>query len=152
MRNVEGISSDPETDKSKVVAAIATDQKRSQGLLRQESRLSLPFAIRLPTAAAIGFLSGSSLGIGHGSKAAALRFRAENSHRLPTTPTGWYLYHKSKNYHTALGGVKEGARMGLRVSIWTAAFFTAENVFDKWRGEKDFLNTIGGGLAVAGGF
>ncbi|KAI6249020.1 hypothetical protein HI914_02779 [Erysiphe necator] len=134
-----------------VSSKVVTDQRRDE-ILWQESRLSLPFALRLPLATAIGFVSGTILGIGHGSKIAALRFRAENSHRLPTTPTGWYLYHKSKNYHTILGGVKEGAGMGLRLSTWTAAFFIVENIFDRWRGEKDFLNTIGGGLAVAGGF
>lgn len=119
---------------------------------RQQSRLGLPFALRLPLATCFGLVVGAALGIGHGSKSAALQFRAENSHRLPKSQTGWYLYHKSKNYFTALGGVKEGGKMGFKVGMWTGLFFAAENIFDKWRDEKDFLNTVGGSLTVAGGF
>jgi hypothetical protein len=81
-----------------------------------------------------------------------LRFRAENAHRLPKTSTGWYLYHKSKNYHMALGGVKEGLKMGAKVSLWTAAFFYIEDCWDEIRGKKDFLNTVVASLSVAGGF
>ncbi|RKF79062.1 hypothetical protein GcM3_059030 [Golovinomyces cichoracearum] len=126
------------------------EERRRQHLL--ESRLGIPFALRLPLATSFGFITGAALGLGHGTKVAAMRFRAENSHRFPQSSTGWYLYHKSKNYCTALGGVKEGAKMGWKIGVWTAAFFTVENIFDIWRGEKDFINTVAGGLAVAGGF
>ncbi|CCU74412.1 hypothetical protein BGHDH14_bgh02789 [Blumeria hordei DH14] len=138
--------SDEELERRKIISA------KRRWEMRQEARLGLPFAIRLPLAVTLGALVGASLGLGHGATVTGLRFRAENAHRLPTSPTGWYLYHKSKNYVTALGGIKEGGRMGLRVGMWTAAFFTIENIFDNWRNEKDFLNTTGGGLAVAGGF
>jgi len=93
-----------------------------------------------------------ALGLSHGSQTTGLRFRAENAHRLPTTPTGWYLYHKSKNYNMALGGVKEGFKMGGKVSFWTAAFFSVEEIFDRYRGTKDFVNTTIASLAVAGSF
>jgi hypothetical protein len=72
------------------------------------SRLSLPAPLRILIATSASFVLGASLGVSHGSKTAGLVFRAENAHRLPATPTGWYLYHKSKNYHMAMGGVKEG--------------------------------------------
>src|SRR5579862_1595188 len=90
-------------------------QQHQPGSLTKNPRLSLPFSLRLPLSLALSSLFGASLGLSHGSRNAGLRFRAENAHRLPTTPTGWYLYHKSKNYHVALGGIKEGTRMGLRV-------------------------------------
>ncbi|KAA8574705.1 hypothetical protein EYC84_003955 [Monilinia fructicola] len=64
-----------------------------------------------------------ALGISHGSQTAGLRFRAENAHRLPTSPTGWYLYHK-----------------------------TIEDMCDRWRGRKDVVNTVVASLSVAGGF
>jgi hypothetical protein len=121
-------------------------------LLRNDSRMSLPFGMRLPLAATLSFVSGMALGISHGSQTAGLRFRAENAHRLPTTPTGWYLYHKSKNYHMALGGVKEGMKMGAKVSFWTAGFFGIEEMFDRYRGTKDFVNTVIASLSIAGGF
>jgi hypothetical protein len=74
-------------------------------------RLSIPFALRLPALVAVGATSGSLLGLIHGANETGLRFRAENAHRLPATQTGWYLYHKSKNYVAMLGGIKEGVRM-----------------------------------------
>ena len=119
---------------------------------KSDSRLSLPFFARLPIATSMSFMAGMGLGISHGSKVAGLRFRAENAHRLPQTPTGWYLYHKSKNYNVALGGVKEGFKMGARLSIWTSGFVALENLLDEYRGTKDFFNTVGASLVVAGGF
>jgi len=116
-------------------------------------RLSLPFYLRLPIASSVSFFTGMSLGLSHGSQIAGLRFRAENAHRLPQTPTGWYLYHKSKNYHMMLGGVKEGFKMGGKVAIWVGGFFTVEEAVDRLRGGKrDFFSTVVAGLGMAGGF
>lgn len=83
---------------------------------------------------------------------AGMRFRAENSHRFPTSQTGWYLYHKSKNYHVMLGGIKEGIKMGLKVGVWAGSFFVIENYVDGQRGTKDFVSTAVAGLGVAGSF
>jgi hypothetical protein len=121
-------------------------------VLKENSRFSLPWGQRLPIAASLSFVAGMALGLSHGSQTTGLRFRAENAHRLPTTPTGWYLYHKTKNYNMALGGVKEGFKMGGKVSFWTAAFFSVEEIFDRYRGTKDFINTVIASLSVAGGF
>ncbi|ORY55925.1 uncharacterized protein BCR38DRAFT_461880 [Pseudomassariella vexata] len=120
--------------------------------LWRDSRLSIPPLIRIPAAAVTAFSVGMSLGLAHGSTMAGLRFRAEHAHRLPTSTTGWYLYHKSKNYHLAFGGLKEGLKTGLRLSVLSVAMFCAENLFDVYRGTKDMLNTVGASLAVAGGF
>ncbi|KAF4624644.1 hypothetical protein G7Y89_g13526 [Cudoniella acicularis] len=119
---------------------------------RIDSRLSFPFEMRLPVATSISFLAGMGLGLSHGSQTAGLRFRAEHAHKLPSTSTGWYLYHKSKNYHMAMGGVKEGIKMGARIGFWTAGFFSIEEMFDRYRGTKDFLNTVIASLSVAGVF
>jgi hypothetical protein len=127
-------------------------RKERMRLMKQNSRFSMPFAIRLPSATGLAFMVGMGLGIAHGSEVAGLRFRAENAHRLPTTPTGWYLYHKSKNYQAAHGGVMEGLKMGAKVSFWTAAFFSIEEMFDRYRGTKDFLNTVIASCSVAGAF
>ncbi|OTA68409.1 hypothetical protein K449DRAFT_323574 [Hypoxylon sp. EC38] len=120
--------------------------------LWKDSRLSIPPLIRIPAAALTAFSVGMTLGLAHGSKMAGLRFRAEHAHRLPTTTTGWYLYHKSKNYHLAYGGLKEGLKVGARLSVLSTAMFCAENLFDVYRGTKDLFSTVMASLAVAGGF
>ena len=119
---------------------------------RLESRLSLPTPARLSLAAGASFILGLGLGTTHGSTSAGYRFRAENAHRLPSTPTGWYLYHKSKNYHMALGGLKEGVKMGSKMALWTGLFFWIEDTWDEMRGKQDALNTVLASATVAGGF
>ena len=129
-----------------------TTEYHRQPLPHYENRLSTPFLIRFPAAAACAFLTGAALGVSHGGKTAGMRFRAENSHRFPTTSTGWYLYHKSKNYHMMLGGIKEGLKMGSKVGFWVGTFFIVEEAVDEWRGTKDFLSTVVAGLTTAAGF
>lgn len=127
--------------------------RRERARMRKlDSRFSLPYPMRLTTATSLSFITGIALGMSHGSQTAGLRFRAENAHRLPTTPTGWYLYHKSKNYVMALAGVREGLKMGAKVSFWTAGFFSIEEMFDRYRGTKDFVNTVIASLSIAGSF
>lgn len=97
-------------------------------------RLSIPYMIRLPATILATSTCGFLLGAAHGGTTAALRFRAENAHRLPTSQVGWYLYHKSKNYNTMLGGIKEGFKMGVKVGFWSGAFFAMEEAVDRTRG------------------
>lgn len=120
--------------------------------LWKDSRLSIPPLVRIPAAATTAFGIGMTLGLAQGSKMAGLRFRAEHAHRFPTTTTGWYLYHKSKNYHLAFGGLKEGIKVGSRLGLLSTTMFCAENLFDVYRGSQDFISTIMASLAVAGGF
>jgi len=120
--------------------------------LWHESRLSLPPFVRLPLATLTAFGIGMALGLTHGSKMAGLRFRAEHAHRLPTSTTGWYMYHKSKNYHLAFGGLKEGFKVGGKLAILSTAMFGVENLFDVYRGTKDMFNTVMASLAIANGF
>ncbi|QIW99492.1 hypothetical protein AMS68_005010 [Peltaster fructicola] len=132
-----------------------------------DARLSLPFVIRISLGITIASCTGMILGAAHGSQAAGFRFRAENAHRLPTTQTGWYLYHKSKNYHRMLGGVKDGIKMAGRLSGWTFLFVGMEEAIDRARlaltrmrkGDeaalyvsKDLFSTSLAGLGTAGAF
>lgn len=128
--------------------AVEADFRR----LQQNSRLSIVPFVRIPAAAALSFSVGMGLGMAQGSKMAGLRFRAEHAHKLPKTTTGWFLYHKSKNYHVAYGGIKEGVRMGTKVCFWTTAMFAIENMFDTYRGSTDLANTVLACVTVAGGF
>ncbi|KAI9648190.1 hypothetical protein NHQ30_002822 [Ciborinia camelliae] len=144
--------SPPTSDEELLASQMAAWRAHQHSTLILDSRMSIPYGARLPLCTTISFLCGMGLGISHGSQAAGLRFRAENAHRLPSSPTGWYLYHKSKNYNTALGGVKEGVRMGGRIAFWTAGLLAVEDLGDRWRGRKDVLNTVVASLSVAGGF
>jgi hypothetical protein len=120
--------------------------------LYRNSRLGFPAPLRIPLASSLSFLIGLGLGTTQGSQMAGLRFRAEHAHKLPTTTTGWFLYHKSKNYHVAYGGLKEGLRMGTKICFWTTTMFGIEHMFDNSRGQKDLINTVLACVTVAGGF
>lgn len=97
-------------------------------------------------------LIGASLGATKGGQSAQLRFRAEHAHKMPDSTTGWYLYHKSKNYHTMKGGIVEGLKMGLRTSVWSCMALTLESTVDRCRGTSDMFSTIVASLTVAGTF
>ncbi|KAF8419915.1 hypothetical protein EV426DRAFT_614040 [Tirmania nivea] len=115
------------------------------------SRLALSTGLTFPGAFALGALRGAHI--------SALRFRAENAHRLPRSQAGWYLYHRSKTYAALLGGVAEGARNAARVSAWSALFLACEEAVDRARAPQwppaagvDALATVVASLATAGAF
>lgn len=82
---------------------------------------------------------------------AAFRYRAENAHRFPTDRTGWYLYHKTKNYHRSVGAVKSGLKLGASLGFWGACFIFVEAAVDQARnGTTNVLSDIIAGLSVAG--
>ncbi|EFE32863.1 uncharacterized protein ARB_00321 [Trichophyton benhamiae CBS 112371] len=113
-------------------------------------RLGTDVGIRLPLSAMAAFASGMALGASHGSTKAAFRFRAENAHRFPTNPAGWYQYHKSKNYTSMIGGLKEGTKLGMKVGIGAVAFCIFEETVDHARENRDFLSTVTAGLSFSG--
>lgn len=100
---------------------------------KQNARLSLPLSLRLPITTLLASFSGFFLGAVHGGTTTSLRFRAENAHRLPQTQTGWYLYHKSKNYHVALGSLYEGCKMGFRLAVIAGLYVSMEEGVDRAR-------------------
>lgn len=97
-------------------------------------------------------LIGFALGITKGGQTAQLRFRAEHAHKMPDSTTGWYLYHKTKNYHAMQGGIREGLKMGVRTSIWSFMALSLESTVDSCRGASDMFSTIIASLTVAGTF
>ncbi|KAL4747935.1 hypothetical protein BDW72DRAFT_181602 [Aspergillus terricola var. indicus] len=115
------------------------------------SRLGMEVGQRLPLTALSAFSAGLAIGATHGSKKAAYRFRAENAHRFPTTPTGWFQYHKTKNYISIVGGVKEGVKMGFKLGAGALAFCLFEETVDYARHDKrDFISTVTAGLSFSG--
>ncbi|KAL5596539.1 hypothetical protein BROUX41_006765 [Berkeleyomyces rouxiae] len=115
-------------------------------------RLGIPASLRLLAAGSTSFATGALLGMAQGGRMAQLRFRAEHAHKTPSTMTGWYLYHKSKNYHAAQGAIVEGVRMGARLGVWTTAMFALEQTVDRYRGRRDLVSTVLASLSVAGLF
>ena len=126
-------------------------------------RLSIPVVLRVPILLTSSFFIGFGLGAAKGGPIAGYRYRAENAHRLPTTQTGWYLYHKSKNYHSIIGGVKEGVKMGGVLVAWPALFLVTEETIDQWRGrifargdedvakgQRDFASTVVAAMSTPG--
>ena len=126
-------------------------------------RLSIPVVLRMPILLTSSFFIGFGLGAAQGGPIAGYRYRAENAHRLPNTQTGWYLYHKSKNYHSIIGGVKEGVKMGGVLVVWPALFLVTEETIDRWRGrvfargdddvakgQRDFASTVVAAMSTAG--
>ncbi|KAI4117896.1 MAG: hypothetical protein LQ345_001959 [Seirophora villosa] len=117
--------------------------------LDHQLRLSSYFTDRFLLGSAFAFIGGGILGGYHGSTMASLRFRAENSHRFPTTTTGWYQYHKSKNYNCMLRAVKEGLRLGPRLAGWTGGFFLLEELVDRWRLKRDAISSVVAALTLS---
>lgn len=114
-------------------------------------RLGMDVGQRIPYATMSGVSVGMGLGYIYGSKKAGLQFRAENAHRFPTTSTGWWQYHKTKNYISVVGGVKEGVKLGSRLGAGSLLFCLFEETVDYARHEKrDFLSTVTAGLSISG--
>jgi hypothetical protein len=114
-------------------------------------RLGIDVDRRIPYALMSAFTTGMTLGYYHGSKKAGLVFRAENAHRFPTTSSGWFQYHKTKNYISVVGGVKDGFKMGSKLGAGALAFCLFEETVDYARhDERDFLSTVTAGLSCSG--
>ena len=157
----------------------SSDLDSAQDIPAQHSphRYDISIGNRLVTTAFLAYSTGLLLGLLHGGKASALRFRAENSHRFPTTKPGWYLYHKAKQNYVLKASTREGNRMGLRLAPWVTLFVAVEDAVDNLRApafvherrdpnasletddmrvdretHRDFLSTTVAGLTIAGGF
>jgi hypothetical protein len=114
-------------------------------------RLGIDVDRRIPYALMSAFTTGMALGYLNGSKKAGLVFRAENAHRFPTTSSGWFQYHKTKNYISVVGGVKDGFKLGSKLGAGALAFCLFEETVDYARhDERDFLSTVTAGLSCSG--
>ena len=120
---------------------------------KSSPRLGIDVQFRLPLSTVTAFIAGTVLGASHGSNNAAFKFRAENAHRFPTNPSGWYQYHKTKNYKSMVGAVKEGFKLGTRLGFGAFTFCIFEETVDLARGgRRDFLSTVTAGLSFSGAY
>lgn len=115
-------------------------------------RLSLNAPSRITLGTLASAVVGLGLGATQGGQMAQLRFRAEHAHKMPDSTTGWYLYHKSKNYHVMYGGMREGFKMASKTAAWTLMALSLETTVDRCRGRSDLFSTIIASLSVAGAF
>ncbi|KAL7902817.1 hypothetical protein HDV64DRAFT_93817 [Trichoderma sp. TUCIM 5745] len=115
-------------------------------------RLAMMTPSRLLLGSVASSFVGFTLGAVQGGQMAQLRFRAEHAHKMPDTTAGWYLYHKSKNYHAMQGGIREGFRMGLKTGFWSLMALSLESTVDRYRGSSDMFSTVVATLTVAGAF
>lgn len=115
-------------------------------------RLSMDAPSRLAFGSLSSSIVGMFLGALHGGQTSQLRFRAEHAHKMPDSTAGWYLYHKTKNYHAMYGGVREGMRMAARMGGWTFVALGLETAVDRCRGSADMFSTVMGCVSVAGLF
>jgi hypothetical protein len=85
---------------------------------------------------------------------AAHQFLAENSHRLPTSDAGWYLYHRAKNYRVLWRGFTGGIKYGLAGGACAFVYGFTEEAWDQGvRGGKvDAIGSVVAGTTVAGVF
>ncbi|PLB37300.1 uncharacterized protein BDW47DRAFT_39145 [Aspergillus candidus] len=114
-------------------------------------RLGLHVRERVHYTAVAAFLSGITIGVPHGAKKAAYLFRAENAHRIPNSPSGWFQYHKWKNYAIGSRGLAEGLKLGSGLAVGAVAFSLFEETVDYARNDRrDFLSTVTAGLSFSG--
>lgn len=131
--HVDNVEPPIESSSPSTTTAESSLAKELRPIQNIDDRLSLPLAFRLPLSGVVAGFSGFLLGVTKGSIDTGFRFRAENAHRLPQTQTGWYLYHKSKNYNMMLGGIQEGFRQSFRFAGWTSLYFVLEEGVDRGR-------------------
>ncbi|KJZ75473.1 hypothetical protein HIM_05169 [Hirsutella minnesotensis 3608] len=138
---------------SSETAAVGSPRP-DDGVFAGEShpRLSIRTPARMLLGSASCGIVGFALGAMNGGQAAQLRFRAEHAHKMPDSTTGWYFYHKSKNYHAMQGGIREGLRMGGKTSFWSFVALGLESTVDRYRGASDMFSTVVATLTVAGAF
>ncbi|TFY83935.1 hypothetical protein EWM64_g51 [Hericium alpestre] len=90
---------------------------------------------------------GTAIGLVRGSRAAGLRFLAENAHRPPKTVKGWYFYNKTKNYKMILAGLSGAGSDGARLGITALGWVTFEEGLKRMGWEN--VSEIGAGLGTA---
>jgi hypothetical protein len=106
-----------------------------------------PRVLLLPGAAA---LVGTLVGFRRGSRAAALRFLAENAHRPPTTVRGWYFYNKTKNYRVLLEGARAAARDAAVLAATAGGWVAVEQAFEAAGAPWDAGAQVAAGASTAG--
>jgi len=115
-------------------------------------RLSRPGPARIVFYTTWGFSIFWTIGFLRTRRMVAHQFLAENSHRLPTSEAGWYLYHRAKNYHVAWKGFKGGWKLAFVGGACTYLYAYVEEMWDKHArlGNPDASSSLVAGTVTGG--
>lgn len=126
----------------------------SQVTVDHGNRLSRPGPARLVFYFTNGIAIFWILGFIRTRRLAAHQFLAENSHRLPTSDAGWYLYHRAKNYRVVWRGANGGVKYGLAGGAYAFLYGFVEEAWDQGvrNGKVDAGGSVVAGTVTAGVF
>lgn len=125
-----------------------------QPIVDHHNRLSRPGPARMMFYVSNGVGMFWVIGFLRTRRLAAHQFLAENSHRLPTSDAGWYLYHRAKNYQVVWRGFKGGLRYAAIGGACAFLYGFIEEVWDQGvrKGQVDPGGSTVAGAATAGTF
>jgi hypothetical protein len=150
--NISPITASPSDPPNSAAPSNATTP--SQVTVDHNNRLSRPGPARLVFYFTNGLAIFWTLGFIRTRRLAAHQFLAENSHRLPTSDAGWYLYHRAKNYRVVWKGATGGIKYGLAGGACAFLYGFVEEAWDQGvrNGKVDAGGSIVAGTATAGVF
>jgi len=131
-----------------------SEGEKPEPIVDHHNRLSRPGPARLTFYFTYSVAVFSVIGFLRARRFAAHQFLAENSHRLPTSDAGWYLYHRAKNYRVVWRGIKGGFKYGLAGGASAFLYGFVEEAWDQGvrRGKVDALGSVVAGTTVAAAF
>ncbi|GME77249.1 unnamed protein product [Ambrosiozyma monospora] len=129
----------PKETQQEIKSAISHYIDSDPDSLKQ--RLGIPAPARVLLFATAGFLAGGLGGMLVGYKSAGLRFLASNSHRLPKSFNGWYMYHKRKGYFCLKESMILGFKTGCKTGGFTMLLFGLEAGLDEMRNKLSSYGT-----------
>jgi hypothetical protein len=134
--------------------AETTPEPRPEVIVDHNNRLSRPGGARLAFYFTNSLAVFWVIGFLRARRFAAHQFLAENSHRLPTSDAGWYLYHRAKNYQVVWRGIKGGMKTGFTGAGMAFLYGFMEEFWDQdVRGGKvDAGGSLFAGTVTAGAF
>jgi hypothetical protein len=150
--NISSITVSPSDPPNSVSPSNPTTP--SQVTVDHNNRLSRPGPARLVFYFTNGLAIFWALGFIRTRRLAAHQFLAENSHRLPTSDAGWYLYHRAKNYRVVWKGAKGGVKYSLAGGACAFLYGLVEEAWDQGvrNGTVDAGGSMVAGTATAGAY
>jgi hypothetical protein len=125
---------------------IIDDNDNDSTLSNKPAAIRLTIPPRLLLVPGTAVFTGLLIGFVRGSRAAGLRFLAENAHRAPRTVQGWYFYQKTKNYRVLLAGLRSGGLEALRLGAVAGTWVAAEEALGRVGSGMEDGKDIGAGM------
>lgn len=128
-------------------------QKKEQ-IRTQNERASLDPISRTLAIAMTASMVGVIIGGQREWQRAALRFRAEHAHRMPTSQKDWFFFQRAKSNYAMAAAMATAPKLGLKLAAATVGLVVMEEAIDNVRGNKskDLFSSVGASLSAAGVF